>query len=177
MVVIVADWSPNPWSLQSRIHCSSSCCWIKCKIEPWKPHTAICTTAIQKYRREYSMTFDLAGHFSSGNLPRNTIQEVFGSNGSVGDFGHFVRYSRKSVTLGFFNGKFQIGNFQNVRYSRKSVISESGTSENLCIFTAFEDNLQNDLGQWFQGHQSYPLNSFSFPFPCFYSRFRFQFFH
>ena len=58
--------------------------------------------------------------------------EVFGSTGSVGD-GHFVRYSRKSVTLGFFNAKFQFGDRQNVRYSRKSVISESGTSENLCI--------------------------------------------
>ena len=58
--------------------------------------------------------------------------EVFGSTGSVGD-DHFVRYSRKSVTLNFFNAKFQFGDCQNVRYSRKSVISESGTSENLCM--------------------------------------------
>ena len=57
--------------------------------------------------------------------------EVFGSNGSLGD-GHFVRYSRKSVTLDIFNVKFQFGDCQNVCYSRKSVISESGTSENLC---------------------------------------------
>ena len=34
--------------------------------------------------------------------------EVFGSTGSVGD-GHFVRYSRKSVTLDFFNGNFNLG--------------------------------------------------------------------
>ena len=52
--------------------------------------------------------------------------EVFGSNGSVGD-GHFVPYSRKYVTLGIFNGKFQFGDCQNAFYSRKS-----GTSENLC---------------------------------------------
>ena len=58
--------------------------------------------------------------------------EVFGSNGSVGD-GHFVRYSRKSVTLDFFNGKFQFGDCQYVRYFRKSGISESGTSKSLCI--------------------------------------------
>ena len=57
---------------------------------------------------------------------RNT--EVFGSNGSVGT-GHFVRYFRKSVTLGFLNAKFLFGNWANVRYSRKSVISESGTSD------------------------------------------------
>ena len=57
--------------------------------------------------------------------------EVFGSNGSVGT-GHFVRYFRKSITLGLFNGKFQFGNCQNVHYSRKSVISVSGTCENLC---------------------------------------------
>ena len=38
----------------------------------------------------------------------NDGTEVFGSNGSVGD-GHFVSYSRKSVTLGFFNAKFQFG--------------------------------------------------------------------
>ena len=48
--------------------------------------------------------------------------------------GHFVSYSRKSVTLGFFNKKFQFGGWENVRYSRKFVISESGTSENLCTF-------------------------------------------
>ena len=66
-------------------------------------------------------------------LPKPANTEVFGSNGSVGD-GHFVRYSRKSVTLGFFNGKFQFGDRQNIRYSRKSVISESGTSENLCTY-------------------------------------------
>ena len=42
--------------------------------------------------------------------------EVFGSNRSVGD-GHFVRYSRKSVTLGFFNAKSQFGDYQNVSYS------------------------------------------------------------
>ena len=58
--------------------------------------------------------------------------EVFGSTGAVGD-GHFVRYSRKSVTLDFFNVKFQFGDCQNVRYFRKSIIAESGTSENLCI--------------------------------------------
>ena len=58
--------------------------------------------------------------------------EVLGSNGSVGD-SHFVHYSRKSVTLDFFDAKFQFGDCQNVRYSRKSVISESVTSENLCI--------------------------------------------
>ena len=65
-------------------------------------------------------------------LPSSIVStEVFGSTGSVGD-GHFVRYSRKSVTLGGFNAKFQFGHCQNVRYSRKFVISESGTSENLC---------------------------------------------
>ena len=32
--------------------------------------------------------------------------EVFGSTGSVGD-SHFVRYSQKSITFHFFNGKFQ----------------------------------------------------------------------
>ena len=39
----------------------------------------------------------------------------------------------KSVTLDFFNAKSQFEDCQNVSYSRKSVISESGTSENLCI--------------------------------------------
>ena len=57
--------------------------------------------------------------------------EVFGSTGSVGT-GHFVRYSRKSVTLDILNVKFHFGDCRNERYSRKSVISESGTSENLC---------------------------------------------
>ena len=32
----------------------------------------------------------------------------------------------------FFNGKFQFGDCKNVCYSQKSVISESGTSKNLC---------------------------------------------
>ena len=35
------------------------------------------------------------------------------------------------ITLGFFKAKFQFGDCKNVRYSRKFVISESGTSENL----------------------------------------------
>ena len=47
--------------------------------------------------------------------------------------GHFVPSLPESVTLGFFNAKSQFGYCQNVHYSRKSVISESGTSENLCI--------------------------------------------
>ena len=73
---------------------------------------------------------EIEGSISFISLFLNT--EVFGSNGSVG-IGHFVRYSRKSVTLDIFNVKFQFGDCQNVRYSRKkSVISESGTSENLC---------------------------------------------
>ena len=42
--------------------------------------------------------------------------------------------SRKSVTLGFLKAKSQFGDCQNVRYSRKSGISESGTSENLCNY-------------------------------------------
>ena len=58
-------------------------------------------------------------------------------NGSLWD-DHFVRYSRKSVTLAIFSAKFQFGDFQNVRYTRKSVISESGTSENLCIVDSGE---------------------------------------
>ena len=32
----------------------------------------------------------------------------------------------------FFNAKFQFDDSQNVRYSQKFGISESGTSENLC---------------------------------------------
>ena len=44
--------------------------------------------------------------------------EVFGSTGSVGT-GHFVRYSRKSVTLDIFNVKFQFGHCQNHSYFRK----------------------------------------------------------
>ena len=64
----------------------------------------------------------------------NAATEVFGSNESVGT-SHFVRYSRKSVTLDFFNAKIQFEDCQNVRYSQKSVISKSGTSENLCIIT------------------------------------------
>ena len=59
-------------------------------------------------------------------VERLVITEVFGSTESVGD-DHFVRYSRKSITLHFFNAKFQFGDCRNVRYSRKSVISESGT--------------------------------------------------
>ena len=67
-----------------------------------------------------------------GRLHFNELStEVFGSTGSVGDC-HFVRYSRKFVTLDFFNVKFLFGDRQNVHYSRKSRISESGTSENLC---------------------------------------------
>ena len=42
----------------------------------------------------------LSGHCISG-INCTLYTEAFGSNGSVGD-GHFVRYSRKSVTLGFF---------------------------------------------------------------------------
>ena len=57
---------------------------------------------------------------------------VFGSIGSVKD-GYFVRNSRQSVTLDFLNGNFRFGNRRNVFHSLKSGISESGTSENLCI--------------------------------------------
>ena len=56
---------------------------------------------------------------------------VFGSTGSVWN-GLFVRYSRISVTSDFINAKYQFGDCQNVRYSGKSIISESGSSENLC---------------------------------------------
>ena len=65
-------------------------------------------------------------------LQRFLVTEVFGSNGSVGD-SHVVRYFPKSVTLDFFNAKSQFGDCQNVCYSQEPVISESGTSENLCI--------------------------------------------
>ena len=34
--------------------------------------------------------------------------------------------------FGLFNAKFQFGDCRNVRYARKSGISKSGTSENLC---------------------------------------------
>ena len=93
--------------------------------------------------QEFQMSHEdfpaLPGAGQPGNNDRMTNQglhqvndtEVFGSTGSVGD-GHFVRYSRKSVTLGFFNAKSQFGDRQNVSYSRKSVIPESSTSENLC---------------------------------------------
>ena len=66
--------------------------------------------------------------------------EFFGSTGSVGD-GHFVRYFRKSVTLGYLYAKSQFVYCQNVRHTRKSVISESGTSENLCIMKGFRNSL------------------------------------
>ena len=69
-------------------------------------------------------------------LMKFIVTEVFGSDGSVGT-GHFVHYSRKSVTLSFFKAKFQFGDCQNLRYSRKSIISESVTSENLCIMRLF----------------------------------------
>ena len=78
------------------------------------------------------LRFILGGHCTVlGYVYNFRTTEVFGSTGSVGT-GHFVRYSRKSVTLDIFNVNFQFGDCQNVRYSRKSVISESGTSENLC---------------------------------------------
>ena len=47
-------------------------------------------------------------------------------------------------TLGFFNAKFQYGDCQNVRYSRKSV-----TSENLCT-------LEN-INQLLFGYLSYSI--------------------
>ena len=63
--------------------------------------------AVKKRERDIRMNFlQLTNHLIFAHHLRT---EVFGSNGSVGD-GRFVRYSRKSVTLGFFNG-------QNVRYS------------------------------------------------------------
>ena len=52
--------------------------------------------------------------------------------GSVG-YAHFVRYSLKSVSLDFLNAKSKFDDCRNVLYSRKSIISEFGTSENLCI--------------------------------------------
>ena len=77
--------------------------------------------------RLQAQTYEIkwAQHGASQKL----MYRVFGSNGSVG---HFVYYSRKSLTLGFLNAKYQFGDCQSVRYSRKSIISESGTSENLC---------------------------------------------
>ena len=56
--------------------------------------------------------------------------EVFGSTGSVVD-GWFVRYSRKSITLDFLNGKFQFGDCQNICYSRNLLqrFSEVADSE------------------------------------------------
>ena len=45
---------------------------------------------------------------------------------------YLIQKYRKSVTLGFFNAKSQFGDYQNVPYSQKSLISESGTSKNLC---------------------------------------------
>ena len=63
--------------------------------------------------------------------PNWFFTEVLGSNGWVGD-GCFVRYSRKSVTLDFSNAKSQFGDCQNVCYFQKSIISEFGTSENIC---------------------------------------------
>ena len=47
-------------------------------------------------------------------------------------------YFRKSVTLGFLNAKFQFGDCQCVCYSRKYVISEAGTSENLCNYEKYQ---------------------------------------
>ena len=81
--------------------------------------------------------YDFSGHYNQLALKSVDIISRVYCTGSVGD-GHFFRYSRKSVTLGFFNGKFQFGYRQNVHYSGKSVISESGTSENLCTYNLWE---------------------------------------
>ena len=70
------------------------------------------------------------------------VLQIYGSHGD----GHFALYSRKSVTLDFFHAKFQFGDCQKVRYSRKSVISESGTPENLCILGSFRRRGHDSTG-------------------------------
>ena len=79
--------------------------------------------------------------------------EVFGSTGSVGD-GHFYHYFRKSVTLDFFNVKFQFGDcrplFLKIRYFRKPLYVLQNCRKSSCKFLGYnpakEALLIGDLG-------------------------------
>ena len=86
--------------------------------------------------------------FESGTSV-NVCAEVFGSTGSVGT-GHFVLYSRKSVTLDFLNPKSQFGDCQKVRYPKNPLLPKIFVLSNIrncpvnpvpcvCIFRATRD--------------------------------------